>query len=113
MRHTIAITPDAMTVRHSVYTLKLDRAAVTSATVRQIGAIDEAGLTTRKNGTAFCGYYSGWFWNAHGGMVFCAASVRPSQPLCVVTFEGRANCRQLVLSASPEVARAIAAWAAG
>ncbi len=109
-RHTIAITPAAITVRHSVYTLQLHRGAVMSASVREIGSIGEAGLSTRKNGTAFSGYYSGWFWNLRGGLVFCAASARP---LYLVTFEGHAQCRQLVLSASPEVARAIAAWAAG
>jgi hypothetical protein len=108
MRHAIEITPGAIVVRHSIYTLTLDRAAVTSATVRAIASIDEAELTTRKNGTALFGYYSGWFRDKRGALAFCAAS---ATPLYLVTLEGDTKCRQLVLSASPEIARDIAEWA--
>lgn len=108
LRHGIGITPEVLTVKHSMYTLKLARAAVTSATVRELPSMDAAGLAIRKNGTALFGYYSGWFWGTRGALVFCAVS---THPIYLVTFEGSAACRQLVLSASPEVARRIAAWA--
>lgn len=108
MRHAIDITPGAIVVRHSLYTLTLERAAVTSATVRAIDSIAEAGLTTRKNGMALFGYYSGWFRGRRGAPTFCAAS---ATPLYLVTLEGDTKCRQLVLSASPGIARDIAAWA--
>jgi len=108
MRHAIEITPGAIVVRHSMYTLTLERAAVTSATVRAIASMDEAGLATRKNGTALFGYYSGWFWDKRGALTFCAAS---ASPLYLVTLEGDAKCRHLVLSASPDIAHDIAAWA--
>jgi hypothetical protein len=110
LRHAIGITPGALVVKHGMYTLKIDRAAVTSATVREIASVHDAGLSTRKNGAALLGYYSGWFWGRRGELVFCAVS---TAPVHIVTFEGSAKCRQLVLSASPDVARAIAAWAAG
>lgn len=109
-RHAIDIRHDLLTVRHSVYTLKLARADVTSVTVRELGSISEAGLTARKFGTAIFGYYSGWFWGARGALTFCAVS---ATPVYLVTVEGSAKCRQLVLSAGPDVARELAAWAAG
>ena len=109
-RHAIVITPATLTVKHSVYTLTLSRADVTSATVRELRSIGEAGLTARKFGTAILGYYSGWFWGARGALTFCAVS---ATPLYLVTLEGSAPCRQLVLSAGPDIARDIAAWAAG
>lgn len=108
-RHAIEITPDFVTVRHSVYTLKLARGDVTSVTVRELGSISEAGLTGRKFGTAIFGYYSGWFWGARGALTFCAVS---ATPVYLVTLEGKATCRQLVLSAGPDVARELAGWAA-
>lgn len=107
MRHAIDITPGALVVKHSMYTLTVNRADVTSVTVREIPAIADARLSTRKNGTALFGYYSGWFWDTRGALTFCAVS---AHPIYMVTLEGNAPCRQLVLSASPEVARAIGAW---
>ncbi|GAB2844717.1 hypothetical protein GCM10027277_10770 [Pseudoduganella ginsengisoli] len=108
LRHAIDITPDTLVVKHSMYTLKLERAAVTSATVRELPSMDAARLSTKKNGTALFGYYSGWFWDTRSNLTFCAVS---GQPVYLVAFEGSAKCRQLVLNASPEVAQRIAAWA--
>lgn len=109
MRHAIDITPDALVVKHSMYTLTVNRADVTSVTVRELQSINEAGLSTRKNGTALFGYYSGWFGDTRGALTFCAVS---AHPIYMVTLDGNAPCRQLVLSANPEIARAIGAWVA-
>lgn len=109
-RHAIELTRDALVIRHSLYTLLIERNSVTSASVREVTSVDQLGLSTRKNGIAAFGYFSGWFRGAHGDLTFCAISKRP---LHVIAFEGSAKCRRLAISASPEVARSIAAWSAG
>ena len=109
-RHAIEITGKALVIRHSMYTLRIERSAVVSASVREVGSLDQLGLSTRKNGIAAFGYLSGWFRGAQGDLTFCAISARP---LYLITFNGSANCRRLAISASPDVVRAIEAWCAG
>ena len=106
-RHFIEVLPDALTVRHSLYTLAIERSAVDSLEVREITSIDQLGLSTRKNGIAAFGYFSGWFRGAEGDLTFCALSRWPAY---LITFEGSARCRQLALSTNPDVARSIEDW---
>ena len=107
-RHVIEISRDVLVVKHSLYTLALERSEVESAKAREVNSLDQLGLSTRKNGIAAFGYFSGWFWGAHGNITFCALS---RWPVYLVTFEGTTKCRQLALSASPEVVRRIEVWA--
>jgi hypothetical protein len=107
-RHVIEISRDTLVIRHSLYTLAIERSAVDSAKVREITSMDQVGLSTRKNGIAAFGYFSGWFWGRNGDLTFCALS---KWPVYLITFEGSLKCRQLALSTSPEVARSIEAWA--
>ena len=108
MRHSIDVTPAALVIRHSMYTLVMERSAVKSATVREIKSLDQLGLSTKKNGVAAFGYFSGWFRGTRGELTFCALSTWPAY---LVTIEGDAKCRRIALSASPELARSIEAWA--
>jgi hypothetical protein len=108
-RHSVEIAPDRLTVRHSLYTARIARSDVASLSVQELAAPHQLGLALRTNGIAAFGYLSGWFRRAGGGRTFCAVS---RGPLYLVTFEGGARCKYLALSASPELARRIAAWAA-
>ncbi|KAB8044627.1 hypothetical protein [Janthinobacterium aquaticum] len=68
--------------------------------------MDQIGLSI-KNGVAAFGYYSGWFWGRHGELIFCALS---KSPVYLVKFDGASKCRQLEISASPEMIRDIKQW---
>lgn len=106
-RHVIELSQDILVVKHSLYTLAVPRKEVASASIREVSSLDKIGLSTRKNGIAACGYFSGWFWNTQGKLTFCAFS---TLPVYLLTFEGSAKCRQLILGASPEMIRSIEAW---
>lgn len=107
-RHVIEFSRDTLVVKHSLYTLALNRSEVESAKVSEVNSLDKLGLSTRKNGIAAFGYFSGWFWGMHGNLTFCALS---RWPVYLITFEGTAKCRQLAISASPEMTRNIELWA--
>jgi hypothetical protein len=108
-RHSIEISPQRLTVRHSAYTARIERSEVAALSVQEVATAGQLGLVTRTNGIAAFGYLSGWFRRTGNGSTFCAVS---HGPLYLVTFEGSAKCKHLALSASPDVARRIAAWAA-
>lgn len=107
MRRSVDMTADMLTVKHSLYTLRVGRADFVSMDVRQISSLDQLGLSTRNNGIAAFGYLSGWFSDIHGGVIFCAVS---EKPIYLVTFEGQLKCRQLVLSANPDVVVRLKEW---
>lgn len=107
-RHTMELSRDMLVIRHSLYTLVIERSTVDLAKARAITSIDQLGLSTRKNGIAAFGYFSGWFRGVNGDLTFCALS---KWPVYLITFEGSGKCRRLALSASPDVARSIEAWA--
>lgn len=106
-RRAVTITPESLIVRHSVYTLVVNRSEVNKVQIRQIASLDQLGLSTRKNGIAAFGYFSGWFWGLNGDLTFCAMSQWPVQ---LITFEGSIKCKHLALSAAPELARDIETW---
>ncbi|MRV74969.1 hypothetical protein GJ700_24960 [Duganella sp. FT92W] len=108
-RHVVEMTQDSLVVKHSVYTLVVERREIAGIRIRQITSMDQLGLSTRKNGIAAFGYFSGWFWGLHGDIMFCAMSKWPVQ---LISFEGDVKCRHLALSADSELARKIEAWAA-
>jgi hypothetical protein len=108
-RHAIEITQDALVIRHSFYTLAIERHAVQAVQARAVSSMDELGLSTRTNGIAAFGYLSGWFRGVRGERIFCACS---QWPVYLITFDGRTRCRQLALSTTPEIARNIEVWAA-
>lgn len=107
-RHAVELRPDALVVRHSMYTFTLRRDEMAAAEARVVTAADELRLTSRSNGIALFGFLSGWFWRGRGDPVFCAVSAFPVQ---LIRFEGGARCRLLALSASPELAARIVVWA--
>lgn len=107
-RHAVEIVDDAIVIKHSLYTLVLERNEVNLAHTSKVNSIDQLGLSTRKNGIAAFGYYSGWFWGAYGDLTFCAVS---KWPVYLIKFEGSSKCRQIALSASPEVISSIENWA--
>lgn len=107
-RYSVAITPEQLVVRHSIYTFKLARSEVKAVSARQVAASADLGLVIRTNGVAGFGYLSGWFRRIGNEKTFCAVS---QGPLWLLTFEGSAKCRQLALSASPETIRSIEDWA--
>ncbi|KQW87050.1 hypothetical protein ASC94_26860 [Massilia sp. Root418] len=108
-RHEVELSEQLLVIRHSLYTLVVQRGAVKLATVRQVTSTDALELTSRKNGIALFGYLSGWFWSSNGALTFCAVSAMPAH---VITFEGDAKCRKLILSASPETVQDILRWCA-
>lgn len=108
-RHAIEITRETLVVRHSLYTLSIERASVTAVSVQEVASVNQLGLSTKSNGIAAFGYFSGWFRAARGEPVFCAISARP---LYLITFEGSTPCRQLAISTSLDVANRIAEWGA-
>lgn len=108
-RHSVEVSPERLTVKHSLYTLAVERRAVGTVKIQQVRTIGCLGLAVRTNGIAAFGYLSGWFRTRDGSRAFCAVS---QGPLYLVTFEGQAECRQLALSASPDIAAKIEAWAA-
>jgi len=108
-RHAVEISPERLTVRHSIYTVAIERSAISAAKVQQVRTAGCLGLAVRTNGIAAFGYLSGWFRTGDSRRAFCAVS---QNPLYLVTFEGNPDCRQLALSADADVARQIEAWAA-
>ncbi|WP_300755948.1 hypothetical protein [Janthinobacterium sp.] len=109
LRHAIALHPDALVVKHSMYTFHILRSEISAIKVTPIDSVGQLGLALRKNGIAAFAYYSGWFWGRKNELIFCAIS---TYPVYLLTFDGTAKCRQLALSASPAVAERILQWAA-
>ena len=108
-RHTVDVGPRRLTVRHSLYTLDIERCTITAAKVQQVRTTNCLGLAVRTNGIAAFGYLSGWFRTNDSSRIFCAVS---QGPLYLVTFEGNPDCRQLALSANADIAGKIEAWTA-
>lgn len=108
-RHTVEVRPGRLIVRHSLYTLAIDRSAVSAVKVQQVRTNGCLGLAVRTNGIAAFGYLSGWFRTGDSSRAFCAVS---QGPLYLVTLEGNPDCRYLALSADADVARQVEAWAA-
>jgi hypothetical protein len=108
LRHAVEIDRAALTVRHSLYTLTIDRSDVTD--VRPLRSLKELGLSTRTNGVAAFGYLSGWFQRARGERTFCAVSALPAY---LITLKEGSPCRHLAVSAGPELARSIESWGSG
>lgn len=106
-RYSVEVTPERLTVRHSLYTFSLARSDVTAVSVQELASPAQLGLVLRTNGIAGFGYLSGWFRRVGNHKAFCAVS---QGPLWLLTFDGNASCRQLALSASPEVIRSIQQW---
>ncbi|WP_338761698.1 hypothetical protein [Massilia sp. METH4] len=106
-RRAVELDADVLVIRHSVYTLALDRSRIASAAVKEVATVEELGLRTRANGIAAFGYLSGWFRTRHGQLMFCAIS---AWPVYHIALDGEAECKEIALSASPELARRIAAW---
>ncbi|HEY5798993.1 MAG TPA: hypothetical protein VIT92_02175, partial [Burkholderiaceae bacterium] len=107
-RHAVEIQAAQLTVRHSLYTFSIKRSEVDAVSVIELADPGQLGLSIRTNGIAAFGYLSGWFRRGSSGRTFCAIA---KGPLYLVSFEGRASCKHLALSANPELASAIAAWA--
>jgi len=107
-RHTVEVDAQRLTVRHSLYTLSIERGAVGTAKIQAVRTVGCLGLAVKTNGIAAFGYRSGWFRTNDGSRAFCAVS---QGPLYLVTFEGYADCRQLGLSANADIAGKIEAWA--
>ena len=106
LRHGIEFRPGALTVRHSLYTLRVDRTDILD--IRPLQSLAELGLSTRTNGIAAFGYFSGWFRRARGERTFCAVS---ALPVYLITLKESVGTRYLALSAGPELARSLEAWA--
>jgi len=109
-RHTVEVRRERLIVRHSLYTLAIDRSAISAAKVQQVRTNNCLGLAVRTNGIAAFGYLSGWFRTGDSSRTFCAVS---QGPLYLVTLEGNPDCRYLALSADAGIAAKIEAWAAG
>ncbi len=108
LRRSIELYPDALTVRHSYYTLKIARKDVSAVEVTELQAVGELGLTLKTNGVAAFGYLSGWFRTRTGAKIFCAVSARP---LYLVTFTStRLDCAMLALSCSSAMAEKLRRW---
>lgn len=103
MRHSVEVSGNALVVKHSMYTLRVERSALRA--VQHITSPEQLGLSTKKNGIAAFGYYSGWFSGTRNETIFCAVSTLPAD---VLSLEGHPKCQRLAISSNPLVA----AWAA-
>jgi len=106
-RRVVEIRPDLLVVKYSLYTLAVNRSDIKSVQVWKITSLNQLGLSTRKNGIAAFGYFSGWFCGLNGDLTFCALS---KWPVYLVTFDGDVKCKQLAISASDDLARQIESW---
>ena len=107
-RHLLSLDAQALTVRHSLYTLRIDRKDVTALRVERLSNLHSLDLGLRTNAIAFFGYYSGWFGGMGREKTFCAIS---GGPLFLITIDGPVRCKRVALSLSNQAADDVRAWA--
>ncbi|UOD28626.1 hypothetical protein INH39_24735 [Massilia violaceinigra] len=109
MRHSVDLGADAIVVRHAFYTFRLARADIRASAIERLPDVRSLGITTKRNGIAAVGYYSGWFNASKGERVFMAVS---GVPLVVLRFTGHPKCSVLAMSSSGSLETDLAAWLA-
>ncbi len=107
LRRSIEIGPDALTLKHSFYTLRIARGENGPVTLSPLADIDQLNFTMRTNGIAGFGYKSGHFTLADGQRCFCAVS---QGPLYRIGFKREGQPATLALSCDADTAEAIRLW---
>lgn len=107
-RRSIVLAPDKLTVKHSFYTLDIVRSDASGAQVKRLHERREIGISTKRNGVAAFGFYSGWFFADGGKPCFCAVS---ALPVYAVYLPNNAECAVLAISCTEEMAEALREWA--
>lgn len=107
MRHSVELGADAIVVKHAFYTLRLARGKIQAPAIERLPDVRSLGITTKRNGIAAFGYYSGWFNASKGERVFMAVS---GTPLVVLRLAGHPKCSVLALSSSGSLEADLAAW---
>lgn len=106
-RRTVELGADAIVVRHSFYTLRLQRGELHAPAVSRVDDVRSLGITIKTNGIAAFGFYSGWFNSAHGGKLFLAIS---GAPVVVLRFTGHPRCAGLAMTGGAALEADLAAW---
>lgn len=107
LRHSVALTADALVVRHAFYTFRLERARIQGPGITRSADVTSLAISTKRNGIAAFGYYSGWFNVAHGERAFLAIS---GAPIVVLRFTGHPKCSVLAVSGGAILEAELAAW---
>lgn len=108
-RRVVGISPSTLHVKHSLYTLAIDKSSVTTISVCEVQSLADLGLAKKTNGIAAFGYRSGWFRRKQGDSIFCAVS---TGPMYLIALGGHGKYRHLALSANVELIRRIEMWGA-
>ena len=107
-RRSLTIGDDAIVVRHSLYTLRIERADAGALRVTPLRDMAWLATAYRRLGTAAFGYLSGWFRLSMAADGFCAVS---QGPLYQVDFQRGGRPAVLVLSCDSATADQITRWA--
>lgn len=107
LRRSIKLTDDCLVVRHSFYRIEIRKSHISKVTCEKCDDVTTLYLSSKKNGIAGFGFYSGWFHDRQGELVFCAIS---SLPTYRFVFAGDVQCRSVVLSCSSDMANKIFQW---
>lgn len=106
-RRTVAITTDALTIRHTFYRISIQRTELQQFSVRLLEPPVAEHLAIKTNGIAAFGFYSGWFSDHYGKKVFCAVS---GQPVYLLELAGHPRLDTIIMSATPAVFQALQGW---
>ncbi|NHZ65612.1 hypothetical protein [Massilia genomosp. 1] len=107
IRHSVELTADALVIKHAFYTFRVERACIQGAVITRSGDMSSLAMSTKRNGIAAFGYYSGWFKVAHGERAFMAIS---GAPVVMLRFTGHPKCALLAVSGSATLEAELAAW---
>jgi hypothetical protein len=107
-RRSVELTEEYILVKHTFYTFQVHWRDIHSVTVSRTSDVPDLKISTKKNGIAAFGFYSGWFNADYGELVFLAISV---PPILVIRFAGHPKCSAVALSCSSAMEAGIRAWA--
>lgn len=109
-RHEIILTDACLIIKHSFYTAQFDRQNIKGADITSVDNVNLLGISTKRNGIAAFGVFSGWFYAERGDICFCAIT---SMPVYNFRFKGALKAPLLAVSCSSEMSEAIRVWSAG
>lgn len=106
-RHSLEFNADVLVVRHAFYTFRLERARIQGPVIARSADLTSLPISTKRNGIAAFGYYSGWFNVAQGKRAFLAIS---GAPIVVLRFTGHPTCSLLAVNGNAALEAELAAW---
>lgn len=106
-RRSFSISDNSLQIKHTFYSVDLNRRELKNIQISEITESISSYISTKRNGVAAFGFYSGWFNGQYGKGIFCAVS---RKPIYLLEFEGHNKLSAVLLSCNVEGFQALTEW---